>query len=63
MRPPCPTAACSSRGVAEAGEDTYHDGQCVGAGIGVLDADGDVAAWVPLDPAFKVEGIEAHRRR
>jgi hypothetical protein len=46
--------------VAESGEDTYHDGQCVGSGVGVLDANGDVTAWDLLDPAFKVEGVEAH---
>jgi len=46
--------------VAEGGEDTYHDGECVGAGIGMLDAAGDVVSWEQLDPAFKVEGIEAH---
>ena len=47
-------------GVAEGGGDTYHDGGCAGAGIGVLDPDGDVVAWDRLDPGFKVEGIEVH---
>ncbi len=46
--------------VAEGGEDTYHDGECAGSGIGVLDPDGDIARWEPLDPPVKVEGIEAH---
>jgi hypothetical protein len=46
--------------VAETGEDTYHDGQCVASGVGMLDAGGDVTAWDLLDPAYKVEGIEAH---
>lgn len=46
--------------VAEGGDDTYHDGECVGSGIGVLDRDGDVIRWEPLDPPVKVEGIEAH---
>ena len=46
--------------VAEGGEDTYHDGECVGAGIGVLDPDGEIARWEALDPPVKVEGIEAH---
>ena len=45
--------------VAERGEDTYRDGECVGSGVGMLDASGDVTAWNPLDPALKVEGIEA----
>ena len=46
--------------VAEGGEHTYHDGECVGSGIGVLDPEGDVARWESLDPPLKVEGIEAH---
>jgi hypothetical protein len=46
--------------VAEGGEDTYHDGQCVGSGVGVLDPNGERVAWEPLDPAFKVEGVEVH---
>ena len=46
--------------VAEAGEDTYLDGACVGAGVGVLDAGGNVAHYEPLEPLWKVEGVEAH---
>jgi hypothetical protein len=45
--------------VAEGGDDTYHDGQCVGSGVGMLDAKGNVRLWERLDPALKVEGIEA----
>jgi len=48
--------------VAESGEDTYLDGDCAGAGVGVLDLDGEPAGWEPLDPAYKVEGIEVHAR-
>jgi hypothetical protein len=46
--------------VAEGGDDTYHDGQCVGSGIGMLDAAGELAGFDRLDPGFKVEGVEAH---
>ena len=48
--------------VAEGGEDTYLDGDCAGAGVGVLDPEGEPAGWEPLEPAYKVEGIEAHAR-
>ena len=47
--------------VAEGGDDTYHDGACAGAAVGMLDARGEVAWMLPLDPSAKVEGIEAHR--
>ena len=46
--------------VAEAGEDTYLDGACVAAGVGVLDASGNLAAYEPVEPIWKVEGVEAH---
>jgi hypothetical protein len=45
--------------VAEGGDDTYHDGQCAGSGVGLLAANGDPHGWEPLDPADKVEGVEA----
>jgi hypothetical protein len=48
--------------VAESGEDTYLDGDCAGAGVGVLDPEGEPAGWEPLEPAYKVEGIEVHAR-
>ena len=46
--------------VAEAGEDTYRDGLCAGAAVGVLRPDGELGWIRPLDPPAKVEGIEAH---
>jgi hypothetical protein len=46
--------------VAEGGDDTYQDGQCVGAGIGMLDAAGELSGFDRLEPGFKVEGIEVH---
>jgi hypothetical protein len=45
--------------VAEGGDDTYHDGNCAGAGVGVLGADGEQQRWEALDPPAKVEGVEA----
>ena len=48
--------------VAEGGEDTYHDGECAGAGVGVLDPEGEPAGWEQVEPTYKVEGIEVHTR-
>ena len=46
--------------VAESGDDTYLDGSCAGAAVGMLDARGEVGWLRPLDPPAKVEGVEAH---
>ncbi len=45
--------------VAEATQDSYTDGECVGAAIGIIDADDRLRALWRLDPPLKVEGIEA----
>jgi hypothetical protein len=45
--------------VAEGGDDTYADGSCAGAGVGVLTAEGERSEWEQLDPPAKVEGVEA----
>jgi hypothetical protein len=45
--------------VAEGGDDTYRDGHCAGAGVGILGWGGDRQRWEPLDPPAKVEGVEA----
>ena len=45
--------------VAEATEDSYADGACVGAAIGIIDADDRLRALWQLVPPLKVEGIEA----
>ena len=45
--------------VAEAGDDTFHDGHCAGAGIGVIEPDGALGRFAQLEPAAKVEGVEA----
>ena len=47
--------------VAEAGEDTYRDGLCAGAAVGMLRPDRKLDWIRPLDPPAKVEGIEVHR--
>ena len=47
--------------VAESGEDTYRDGLCAGAAIGMLRPDGELDWIRPLDPPAKVEGIEVDR--
>ena len=43
--------------VAENTEDSYLDGPCVGAAIGILGPDGDVQRLERLEPVEKIEGI------
>lgn len=47
--------------VAENVDDTYHDGPCVGAVIGVLGLDGQVQGLERLDPVLKIEGVDARQ--
>ena len=45
--------------VAEATDDSYADGACLGSAIGIIDGNDRLRALWCLDPALKVEGIEA----
>ena len=45
--------------VAEDTDDSYGDGACCGAAIGILGADGSIEQLEPIDPRHKVEGIDA----
>jgi len=45
--------------VAEDTEDTYNDGACLGAAIGVAARDGAVRFLDRLDACHKVEGVSA----
>ena len=45
--------------VAENTEDSYVDGPCLGAAIGIIGIDGHVETMLRLDPIEKVEGIHA----
>ena len=45
--------------VAEDRDDSYDDGPCVAAGVGVCGPDDVVRSFEPLEPLRKVEGIEA----
>ncbi len=56
---PLPDGRLVFSAVAEDTPDTYSDGPCLGAAIGLLDADGTVAFVEPLDLVFKVEGVHA----
>jgi hypothetical protein len=56
-----PGAGVLFTAVAESGDDTYLDGRCTGAAVGLLTPVGDLDWIRPLDPPTKVEGIAAHR--
>ena len=45
--------------VAEQSTDSYADGPCLGAVIGVLDRDGRVLQLHHLQPTYKIEGVQA----
>jgi hypothetical protein len=47
--------------VAEVTDDSYADGDILGAAIILLDADLDVIAIEPMAPTLKIEGIVAHQ--
>lgn len=47
--------------VAESVDDTYHDGPCIGAAIGILGADGNVQRLEFVQPVQKIEGIDARQ--
>jgi hypothetical protein len=47
--------------VAESVDDTYHDGPCIGAAIGILGTDGHVQRLELLQPVRKIEGITARQ--
>lgn len=46
--------------IAEDTADSYNDGPCVGAAIGVLKANGTLHRIEHLEVAHKIEGIDAH---
>ena len=54
-----PDGAMVFTAVAEDTEDTYNDGACLGAAIGVVAPDGTVRLLEPLDECHKVEGVAA----
>lgn len=56
---PLPDGRMVFTAVAEDTPDAYADGPCVGASVGLLDADGRVLSLEPLSPTFKVEGVHA----
>lgn len=47
--------------VAESVDDTYRDGPCIGAAIGLLDTDGQVQRLEFVAPVRKIEGIDARQ--
>ena len=45
--------------VAEAADDSYADGACVAAAIGIIDGNDRMHSLWQLEPPLKVEGIDA----
>jgi len=45
--------------VAEDTADSYNDGPCAAAAVGLLDSEGNVRRLHPLDAPLKVEGVDA----
>ncbi|WP_457852768.1 DUF6910 family protein [Sinorhizobium medicae] len=45
--------------VAEDTEEAFHDGPCVGAGIGIIDDRGRLLSFDRIEGTHKVEGIHA----
>ena len=58
---PLPDGRLLFAAVAEAGESTYLDGECMGAALGVLDA-GGVRRLDQLAEPYKVEGVSVGSR-
>ena len=54
-----PDGAWVFSAVAESVDDSYNDGLCVGASIGLIDAKGTLRSMQALAPSFKVEGVAA----
>jgi len=56
---PLPDGRMAFCAIAEDTPDSYADGPCCGAAIGVLGSDGRVESLELIDPRYKPEGIEA----
>jgi hypothetical protein len=54
-----PDGAMVFSAVAEDTEDTYNDGACLGAALGIIAPDGTVRLLEHLDECHKVEGVAA----
>ena len=54
-----PDGAWLFSAVAEQSDNSYDDGACRGAAIGIVDRDGTLCALHALTPTRKVEGVEA----
>ncbi len=48
--------------IAEDTTDSYSDGRCVGAAIGIIDTSGEVQVLQRLEQPLKIEGVEAIER-
>lgn len=50
---------CLFTAAAENTDDSYRDGECVGAAVGVIGVDGQLQGIWPVQPVHKIEGISA----
>lgn len=53
--------ACLFTAVAENTDNSYQDGECVAAAIGLIDAQRQLRWLKPVDPLYKLEGISAKK--
>lgn len=56
---PLPNGEMLFTAVAEDTDDPYNDGPCAASAVGIIGADGTLRQLVPLDPPYKVEGVDA----
>ncbi|MHB8876944.1 MAG: DUF6910 family protein, partial [Myxococcaceae bacterium] len=56
---PLPDGRMVVSAVCEDTPDSFHDGACTAAAIGLLGRDGQLTHLEPLDAPYKVEGIDA----
>lgn len=52
---------CLFTAVAENTDDSYRDGECVGAAIGLIDENRQLQGVWPVEPVHKIEGISVQK--
>jgi len=57
-----PDGACLFTAAAENTDNSYADGECVGAAIGLIDQQRQLRWIRPINPTYKIEGISAQQQ-